>query len=79
MRELYDSGIEWIGIAPSSWKVAYLSSVMSERKHKNVGMQEDNLLSLSYAMLNRRTSTQMMGFSPSPLKDITSLKMGTLC
>lgn len=78
MRELHDSGIEWIGIAPSSWKVAYLSSVLSERKHKNVGMQEDNLLSLSYGNVKQKDINTNDGLLPESFEGYNIIEDGDI-
>lgn len=78
MRELHDSGIEWIGIAPSSWKVAYLSSVLSERKHKNVGMQEDNLLSLSYGNVKQKDINTNDGLLPESFEGYNIIEVGDI-
>lgn len=78
MRELQDSGIEWIGIAPSSWKVAYLSSVLSERKHKNVGMQEDNLLSLSYGNVKQKDINTNDGLLPESFEGYNIIEDGDI-
>lgn len=78
MRELHDSGIEWIGIASSSWKVAYLSSVLSERKHKNVGMQEDNLLSLSYGNVKQKDINTNDGLLPESFEGYNIIEDGDI-
>ena len=78
MRELQDSGIEWIGIAPSTWKVAYLSSVLSERKHKNVGMQEDNLLSLSYGNVKQKDINTNDGLLPESFEGYNIIEDGDI-
>lgn len=78
MRELQDSGIEWIGIAPSSWKVTYLSSVLSERKHKNVGMQEDNLLSLSYGNVKQKDINTNDGLLPESFEGYNIIEDGDI-
>ena len=54
MHEMKDSGVAWIGEIPVQWGVVYLSSIVSERKHKNEGMKENNLLSLSYGNVVRK-------------------------
>lgn len=78
MRELHDSGIEWIGIAPSSWKAAYLSSVLSERKHKNVGMKEDNLLSLSYGNVKQKDINTNDGLLPESFEGYNIIEDGDI-
>lgn len=64
MRTMKDSGIEWVKNIPSTWDVAYLSAVLSERKNKNIGMKENNLLSLSYGNVIRKDITTSDGLLP---------------
>lgn len=49
-----DSGIEWIGDYPSSWRLVNLSSLVDQRKNKNSDLSEDNVLSLSYGQIKKR-------------------------
>ena len=78
MRELQESGIEWIGVAPSSWTVAYLSSVLSERKHKNIGMQENNLLSLSYGNVKQKDINTNDGLLPESFEGYNIIEDGDI-
>ena len=64
MRIMKDSRIEWVKDIPSTWDVAYLSAVLSERKNKNIGMKENNLLSLSYGNVIRKDITTNDGLLP---------------
>ena len=54
-----DSGVEWIGEIPSEWDCFYLSQIFSPVKNKNIGMQETNLLSLSYGKIIRNLGYQL--------------------
>lgn len=54
MREMKDSGIAWIGAMPRAWKMNTIAQIFLQVKCKNTGLQEKNLLSLSYADLFRR-------------------------
>lgn len=64
MREMKDSNIGWIGKVPQHWDIAYLSSLLSERKNKNTGLIENNLLSLSYGNVKRKDITTNEGLLP---------------
>ncbi len=64
MRIMKDSGIEWVKNIPSTWDTAYLSAVLSERKNKNIGMKENNLLSLSYGNVIRKNISTNDGLLP---------------
>lgn len=46
MREMKDSGIEWIGEIPKEWDLKRLKSVFVERKEKNEPQKTDFILSL---------------------------------
>ena len=47
MREMKDSGVEWIGKIPSSWGLETIKQLMIERNEKNREGQTDVILSLS--------------------------------
>ncbi|MDY4987576.1 MAG: restriction endonuclease subunit S, partial [Eggerthellaceae bacterium] len=49
-----DSGVEWIGEIPAGWEVVNLSALATQRKRKNIGSIEGNVLSLSYGRIKRR-------------------------
>ena len=59
-----DSGVEWIGEIPSDWDCFYLSQIFSPVKNKNIGMQETNLLSLSYGKIIRKNIETTFGLLP---------------
>ena len=44
MREMKDSGVEWIGEIPSNWKIAMIGSCISEINNPNVNQKESNTL-----------------------------------
>lgn len=47
MREMKDSGIDWIGEIPESWKLSQLLWCIKEIKEKNDPVQTTNVLSLT--------------------------------
>lgn len=59
-----DSGIEWIGEIPTHWEVCKLLKLYKERKCKNYGNVETNILSLSYGNIKRRDIKNNMGLLP---------------
>ena len=59
-----DSGIEWIGEIPAEWDVTLLGSVFHQHQHKNVGLIEQNLLSLSYGRIVRKNMKTNDGLKP---------------
>ncbi len=57
-------GIPWVSEIPSTWRVVPLIGVACERKESNVGMLEDNLLSLSYGRIVRKDIESSDGLLP---------------
>lgn len=47
MREMKDSGIEWLNLIPSTWKIQRLKNVLYERKENNNPVKTENILSLT--------------------------------
>ncbi len=47
MREMKESGIEWIGKIPNNWSCKRLKQILVERNEKNNPIKSENLLSLS--------------------------------
>lgn len=61
---LKDSGIEWIGKIPQHWETCKLLKLYKERKCKNKGNIETNVLSLSYGNIKKRNIENNMGLLP---------------
>lgn len=64
MREMQDSGIEWVGNIPIHWKIHPVYYYFGERKNKNRLGQENNLLSLSYGKIVRKDINSSDGLLP---------------
>ena len=64
MREMKDSGIEWIGAVPVTWEIHPIYFYFSERKNKNIFGTEHNLLSLSYGHVIRKNINTVGGLLP---------------
>lgn len=47
MREMKDSGIDWLGEIPANWSIKRLKQILKERNEKNNPIKSTNLLSLS--------------------------------
>ena len=65
MREMKDSGIEWIGEIPDNWKILPVYKLFCERKNLNRLGREMNLLSLSYGRIVRKNIDTKMGLLPA--------------
>lgn len=64
MREMKDSGIEWVGSIPAHWKTHPVYYYFGESKNKNRFGQENNLLSLSYGKIVRKDINTSDGLLP---------------
>lgn len=60
-REIDES---WLNKIPSYWQTAFLSSLFNEHKEKNNGLQNLNLLSLSYGRIIRKDINGKSGLLP---------------
>lgn len=64
MREMKDSGIAWIGAMPRAWEMNTIAQIFLQVKCKNTGLQEKNLLSLSYGKVKRKSIDTVEGLLP---------------
>ena len=64
MREMKDSEIEWIGCIPKDWGINTIFQLCTQVKNKNLGLQEKNLLSLSYGKIKRKNIDTVEGLLP---------------
>ena len=78
MREMKDSGIEWVGIIPSHWIIHPVYYYFSERKNKNKFGQEDNLLSLSYGKIIRKDINTSEGLLPESFNTYNIAEKGDI-
>jgi type I restriction enzyme, S subunit len=62
--EYKDSGIAWVGGVPAHWHIRPLLGVAEERSIPNIGLQENNLLSLSYGRIVRKDIDSNDGLLP---------------
>ena len=78
MREMKDSGIEWVGIIPSHWIIHPVYYYFGERKNKNKFGQEDNLLSLSYGKIIRKDINTSEGLLPESFSTYNIVEKGDI-
>ena len=64
MREMKDSGVAWIGAIPQAWGMNTVAQIFLQVKCKNTGLQEKNLLSLSYGKVKRKNIDTVEGLLP---------------
>ena len=72
------SGVEWLGDIPEHWEVDPLFSFGRERKEKNKGMVEENLLSLSYGRIIRKDITSTDGLLPESFETYQIVRKGDI-
>lgn len=63
--EYKDSGVPWLGAVPGHWERKPLFALTKELDERNHGMQEDNLLSLSYGKIKRKSIEDNDGLLPA--------------
>lgn len=59
-----DSGVEWLGEIPKNWDIIRFSNIFTENKRKNIGMIENNVLSLSYGNIKEKNIQTNKGLLP---------------
>ena len=62
--DLRESDIYWLDRIPAHWVTTKFARVFTEVKCKNVGMKENNLLSLSYGTIKQRDINATEGLLP---------------
>lgn len=78
MREMKDSGVPWIGEIPVDWDVTILSALFGERRHKNAGLIEHNLLSLSYGKIIKKDISSNEGLLPASFEAYNVVERGDI-
>ena len=78
MREMKDSGIEWVGAMPRAWKMNTIAQIFRQVKCKNTGLQERNLLSLSYGKVKRKSIDTVEGLLPESFDGYNIIEKGDI-
>ena len=78
MRTMKDSGIEWIGEIPATWKCYSLTQLFGQVKCKNTGMFENNLLSLSYGRIINKDINTTNGLLPESFESYNIVEPGDI-
>lgn len=76
--EYKESGIPWIDAVPAHWPVLPLAGVAAERYESNVGMREDNLLSLSYGQIVQKDIASNDGLLPESFETYQIVHSGDI-
>lgn len=78
MRKMKDSGVAWLESIPETWNLLQLGSLFLEHKHKNVGMQSSNLLSLSYGKIIQKNINATDGLLPESFEGYNVIDAGDI-
>lgn len=78
MRPLKPAKAPWFGQIPSDWDEAPLFTYFRQRKSKNKGMVETNVLSLSYGSIKRRDVDSGMGLLPQSFETYQIVEPGDI-
>ena len=73
-----DSGSPWIGMVPEHWESRFLSQIASEQNLSNKGMINDNLLSLSYGRIIRKSMDSANGLLPASFETYQVINNGNI-
>ena len=73
-----DSGIDWLGSIPSEWDLLPAMRFIQESKIKNEGMIEDQVLSLSYGNIVKKSSEQLTGLVPESFETYQIVEKGDI-
>nr|WP_264466714.1 restriction endonuclease subunit S [Bariatricus massiliensis] len=73
-----NSGIDWIGAIPSTWKTYTLYQLVTQVKNKNSDLREDNLLSLSYGRIKRKDINSNGGLLPESFNGYNIIEDGDI-
>ena len=73
-----DSRIEWIGAVPSDWSIYTLGQLAIQVKNKNLQLQENNLLSLSYGKIKRKNIETKEGLLPASFDNYNIIDAGDI-
>jgi type I restriction enzyme S subunit len=76
--EYKDSGVAWLGEVPAHWGVGPLYSLVAERDEPNMGMLEENLLSLSYGRIIPKDINSNDGLLPESFETYQIVRPGDI-
>lgn len=78
MREMKDSGVEWIGEIPADWTIVRVSHLFANRKNPNRKGEEKNRLSLSYGRIIRKDINSEEGLLPESFNTYNIVEPGDI-
>ena len=69
-----DSVVEWLGDVPEHWNLKKFCYLFDENKKKNIGLQETNVLSLSYGNIKEKNIDDNKGLLPESFETYQIIK-----
>jgi len=72
------SGVEWIGDIPEGWGVKLGFLVWHENKRNNIGMKENQVLSLSYGKIVVKPVEKLVGLVPESFETYQIVEVGDI-
>lgn len=76
--EYVTSGIPWMPKMPKTWEILPLKYAVTQRVNKNIGMQEKNLLTLSYGEIKRKNIDTNEGLLPASFEGYNIVEKGDI-
>lgn len=73
-----DSGVEWLGEIPKHWELKPGFAVLEERTERNIGMQESQVLSLSYGKVIVKPEEKLTGLVPESFETYQIIHPGDI-
>lgn len=77
-RRMKDSGLAWMPHMPDEWDLVPLRYLFEERDHKNINLEETNLLTLSKGDVQRKDITAEEGLRPASFRGHNVIEKGDL-
>lgn len=78
MRKMKDSAVAWIGEIPEEWETNTVFQLFTQVKNKNEGLKEQNLLSLSYGKIKRKSIDTTEGLLPENFDGYNIIEAGDI-
>jgi type I restriction enzyme S subunit len=76
--KMKDSGVEWIGEIPEGWEVVPGFRIFREVHRKNIGLIEENVLSLSYGKIIVKPIEKLVGLVPESFETYQIVEAGEI-
>ena len=73
-----ESGVSWLGLVPSHWKIEPGFAVLREKNQRNKGLVEKRILSLSYGRIVIKSLDKMHGLVPDSFETYQIVNPGDI-